>query len=152
VRRHLAGEPVHARGTSRVYRVRRWAKRYRAVLAIALVVARATTVIATTGVRASAPLPVVTGGARRIAVGAEYALDADVSPDGKRVAYVAGTGTVMRLYVADVGGDHATPLATSVRGFHRWPKWSPDGRHIALLSDARIYEISADGGAEDRVL
>jgi Tol biopolymer transport system component/serine/threonine protein kinase len=152
VRRHLVGQPVHARGTSRAYALRRWLTRHRTALATAALVAVATTATVTAFVRAGAPRRLVPGVAHRVAFESEYALDADISPDGRRVAFVAGTGTVMRLYVADVGSDHATPLATSVRGFHRWPRWSPDGRHIALLSDARIYDISADGSAEDRVL
>jgi Tol biopolymer transport system component/serine/threonine protein kinase len=152
VRRHLAGQPVVARGTSRAYRMRRWTGRHRLVLASAIVVAIATTVIATAVTRASSPRRVVPGVARRIAFEPEFALDAEVSPDGRRVAFVAGTGTAMRLYVADVGGGRATALAAKVPGFHRWPRWSPDGRQIALMAGARIYGVSADGQTSDRLL
>ena len=152
VRRHLAGHPVRARGTGRVYRLRRWTGRHRLVLGSAAAVAIATTVIAAVVVRASSPQRVVPGVARRIAFEPEFALDAEVSPDGRRVAFVAGTGTAMRLYVSDIGGDRATPLAGPVSGFQRWPRWSPDGRHIALMADSRIYDISPNGQTSARVL
>jgi Tol biopolymer transport system component/tRNA A-37 threonylcarbamoyl transferase component Bud32 len=152
VRRHLAGEPVRARGASRVYRARRWAVRHRLVLGSTLVVALATTVIATAVVRGSAPRRLVPGGAHRIAFEPEFALDAEVSPDGRRVAFVAGTGTAMRLYVTNADGEHAMPLGATVPGFHRWPRWSPDGRHIALAAGSRIYDVPADSAGASRVL
>jgi Tol biopolymer transport system component/serine/threonine protein kinase len=152
VRRHLAGQPVRARGTSRVYRLRRLVHRHQVALLSAIVVAVATAAIATTVIRASASSRIVPGVARRVASEAELALDAELSPDGRRVAFVAGTGTAMHLYVADVGSNQATPIAESVRGFHRWPRWSPDGRHIALFSNSRIYDVSPDRAFEDRPL
>ena len=152
VRRHLSGEPIRARGTSRVYRMRRWTHRHRLVLGSAVLVAVVTTLVATAVVRASGPRRLVPGVARRIAFEPEFALDAEVSPDGQRVAFVAGTGTAMRLYVTSVGSNRATPLAAKVPGFQRWPRWSPDGRHIALVSESRIYDVTADGSAPDRVL
>jgi Tol biopolymer transport system component len=152
VRRHLAGQPVHARGVSGAYRMRRWASRNRVLLASAVVVALVTTGIAVAVLTASAPRRLVPGVAQRIAFEPEFALDAALSPDGKRVAFVAGSGTVMHLYVANVGGGTAKGLAVNVPGFQRWPRWSPDGRKIALFSDSRIYDISADGSAPDRVL
>ena len=152
VRRHLASQPVRARGTSRVYRVRRWVRRHQVALLTASVVAVATAAVASTVIRANGPSRIVAGVAHRVASEAELALDAELSPDGRRVAFVAGTGTAMHLYVADVGSDHATPLAESVRGFHRWPRWSPDGRHIALFADSRIYDVSPDRAFEDRLL
>jgi Tol biopolymer transport system component len=151
VRRHLAGRPVTARGTSRVYRLRRWTGRHRVALGSGVVVAVLATVIATVVVRASAPTHLVSGVAQRMAVDPELALDAELSPDAKRIAYVAGTGTAMRLYVSDVGSNHATSLGAHVPGFHRWPRWSPDGRHIALLAGARIYDVAVDG-TSDRLL
>jgi Tol biopolymer transport system component/serine/threonine protein kinase len=152
VRRHLAGQPVRARGTSRVYRLRRWTRRHRVVLSSAAAVAVATTAVAVAVITASAPRRVVPGVAQRIPFGSELALDAEVSPDGRRVAFVAGTGTAMHLYVSDIGSDRATALAPNVAGFQRWPRWSPDGRHIALLADSRIYDVSTAGDGTTRVI
>ena len=75
VRRHLAGQPVRARGTSRVYRVRRWARRHRIVLGSAIAVAAVTTAVAAAVVRTSATRRLVPGVARRIAFEPEFALE-----------------------------------------------------------------------------
>ena len=58
----------------------------------------------------------------------------------------------MRLYVATAGSDRAVPLAATIPGFQRWPRWSPDGRHIALMSDSRIYDVSSDSSGGIRAL
>lgn len=56
---------------------------------------------------------------------------AAISPDGKRVAFTAGEGDALRLYVmhADGSGLRAMPEALSVRGA---PSWSPDGSSLAV--------------------
>jgi Tol biopolymer transport system component len=145
VRRHIAGMPVLARGTSQAYRVKRWARRHRVVIASALVVAVASTVAATLVERASATHRLVPGVAHRVPFEPEFALDAELSPDGKRVAYVAGTGTAMQLYVTDSSGSRAQSLGSSLPGLHRWPRWSPDGRSIAIQSESKIHQVAVDG-------
>lgn len=145
VRRHIEGLPLLARGTSRAYRVRRWARRNRTVIASALVVAVASAVAATLVARASATRRLVPGVVHRVAFEPEFALDAELAPDGKRVAFVAGTGTAMQLYVTDSTGSHAKALGASVPGLHRWPRWSPDGRSIAIQSGSKIYRVAVDG-------
>ena len=145
VRRHIAGVPLLARGISPAYRVKRWARRNRVVIASALVVAVASTVAATLVARASATHRLLPGIAHRVPFEPEFALDAELSPDGKRVAYVAGTGTAMQLYVSDSAGGRARALGASVPGLHRWPRWSPDGRSIAMQSASSIYSVAVDG-------
>jgi Tol biopolymer transport system component len=145
VRRHRAGMPVLARGTSQAYRMKRWARRHRVGIASAIVVAVASTVGATLVARATASHRLVPGVAHRVPFEPEFALDAELSPDGKRVAYVAGTGTAMQLYVADSTGSRARALGGTVAGLHRWPRWSPDGRFIAIQAGSAIHQVAVDG-------
>ncbi|HEX6049708.1 MAG TPA: protein kinase [Gemmatimonadaceae bacterium] len=147
VRRHLAGTPVLARGSSPVYRMRRWARRHRVVLGAAAVVAVTSTVIAAAVLRPTIERRLVPGIARRVVFEPELALDGALSPDGRRIAFVAGTETAPRLYVKDLGSERVTPLGDDVPGLHRWPRWSPDGRRLALLAGSRLYEVPSDGSA-----
>jgi Tol biopolymer transport system component/predicted Ser/Thr protein kinase len=144
VRRHLAGQTVEARASDPVYSLRRWARRHRVAAAVGLAAAAITAVAATTLVRANAPKRLVMSAATRIPVDPELSLDAELSPDGTRVAFVAGTGRSMRLFVRELATGRVLALADSVPGFHRWPRWSPDGTHIAIMANSRIYDCSLD--------
>ena len=145
VRAHLAGKTVRARGSDPLYRVLRWMHRNRRAAGVGLVAAAVTAVAATTLVRAGATQILVTSAPTRVPVDPELSLDAELSPDGKRVAFVAGTGKSMRLFVRELATGRVTALADSVPGFHRWPRWSPDGTHIALMADSRIYDCALSG-------
>ena len=146
VRRHLSGQAVLARGTSGVYRARRWVRRYRAVVAGAVAVA-VTAAVAIIATQASHTERLVPGVAARIPFEPEFALDAELTTDGKRIAFVAGTGTAMQLYVTDAGSDRARPIAPQVPGLHRWPRWSADGERIALSAGSRIYLVNVSDGS-----
>src|SRR5215467_1199953 len=95
----------------------------------------------------------------------EHPIDAQISPDGSRVAFV-----VTREYTE---GDHAIPTASIwlvptdgsaparrfTFGAHAdtRPRWSPDGRMLAFLSDRakddvlQVYTIALDGGEAQRL-
>lgn len=51
------------------------------------------------------------------------------SPDGRRIAWYAGTYGWLQIHVANADGSGARPL-TCGRGNHTQPAWSPDGRHV----------------------
>jgi TolB protein len=90
-----------------------------------------------------------------------FGADPGISPDGTRVAYVAGVVDrssdqfVPRLWVmkADGGGKRQLPihLAASDAGAH--PDWSPDGATIIFSGSQdpgefdHIYSVGADGSA-----
>jgi tricorn protease len=76
----------------------------------------------------------------------------EIAPDGKRALFCA------RGDLFTVPAKHgATRNLTASSGVHeRNPKWSPDGKHIAYISDAsgedEIYTIAQDGSGTPRQL
>jgi dipeptidyl aminopeptidase/acylaminoacyl peptidase len=82
--------------------------------------------------------------------------DPQVSPDGARVAYVVTTLDAEKneyrscIKVVPVAGGEARQLTNGPKR-DTAPRWSPDGRHIAFLSErgdekAQVWVIAADGG------
>lgn len=69
------------------------------------------------------------------------------SPDGKQIAYLAGSG----LWRMDAAGSNSHLLAT-LRGSPAWLAWSPDGQTLRFTvtqilgrEGATLWEISSDG-------
>lgn len=86
------------------------------------------------------------------------ALETDVSPDGTRVVYTVREPVltddeskfVTHLYLSGVDGGEPLRL-TYGEATNAMPRWSPDGRYIAFLSDRakgkrNIYVLRVDGG------
>ena len=82
-------------------------------------------------------IPVI-GGAPRLLL--EEASDADVSPDGNRVAFIAGiidsSGVRARLMVAKSDGTGGRELYSIGSVGMGSPRWSPDGKRVALVTTA----------------
>lgn len=76
-----------------------------------------------------------------------------LSPDGDRIAFIAGDSTGSGIYTALVGGEKSVQLTNNPGD--AWPNWSPDGRQIAFYrfsgETQAIYTIPALGGTEHRV-
>jgi len=68
----------------------------------------------------------------------------DVSPDGKTLVF----DLLGDLYVMPIAGGAAKPLTTSI-AWEMQPRWSPDGKQIAFVSDAgggeNVWVMQADG-------
>src|SRR5689334_2285504 len=68
------------------------------------------------------------------------ASDPQISPDGKRVVYVRQFSDVMtdtkyaNLWIVNADGTDHRPLTTGKHSDEN-PRWSPDGKHLAYLSD-----------------
>jgi Tol biopolymer transport system component/tRNA A-37 threonylcarbamoyl transferase component Bud32 len=98
-------------------------------------------------------VPVAGGAPERLAHidggGAAYA---DVSPDGRWIAYTREEGDAERIYIVGVGGGPSRLLLPS-RG--TVPRWSPDGRRIAFSPDrsrlSGIFVVDAGGGTPARL-
>ncbi|HEY1217228.1 MAG TPA: protein kinase, partial [Bryobacteraceae bacterium] len=77
------------------------------------------------------------------------------SPDGKRIAFVSYRSGPLEVWVANADGTQPVPL-TSFGGFTEFPRWSPDGRSIALTAAAPdgsldIWIVDANGGTPHRM-
>lgn len=77
--------------------------------------------------------------------GLEVATDPQISPDGRRIAYVRRSGDIMTdrmrpsIWLIDASTGEQAPLVAGP-GAHSSPRWSPDGSRIAYIS-------TAEGGA-----
>lgn len=90
----------------------------------------------------------------------EYAADPQLSPDGKRIAYVRRSFDIMsdrprgNIWVIDVASGEQRPLLTGTANYAS-PRWSPDGKRLAYVSPvdggAQIYVRWMDTGATARV-
>jgi dipeptidyl aminopeptidase/acylaminoacyl peptidase len=105
-----------------------------------------------------APSPVFTGGDL---FNLTYASDPQISPDGKRIAYVRMSADVMTdryrptIWLIDTATGRQEPLIAG-SGAHRSPRWSPDGRRLAYVSTAegpgaQLHVRWMDGGQTARI-
>ena len=89
----------------------------------------------------------VPGATQRVAFDGALELDPAMSPDGKVVAYASDATGEMRLYVRRGAEGRPVPVSQGIPGYHRWPRWSPDGSRIAFNAEGAIYVVPAFGGA-----
>ena len=109
-------------------------------------VALAALSVGTSGIALAAPAeranPAFTGGDL---FNLSAASDAQISPDGRQIAYVRRSNDIMTdaarsaIWLVDVATGEQRPLVAG-NGNHFSPRWSPDGRRLA-------YASTSEGGA-----
>jgi Tol biopolymer transport system component len=68
-----------------------------------------------------------------------------VSPDGRRVAFVAISGGVSQIWIRSLDAMQARSLAGTEGATHEL-FWSPDGKNVAFDANGKLKRASADGG------
>ncbi len=69
-----------------------------------------------------------------------------ISPDGRSVAYAAGTSVTMRIFVRQVAGGRAIPLTGDSSEAESGPTWSADGTRILFLARGGVFSAPSSGG------
>ena len=69
-----------------------------------------------------------------------------ISPDGRFVAYAAGTSAILRVFVRQVTGGRATPLTNDTVDVQTNPSWSPDGARVLYLARGGVFSAPSSGG------
>jgi Tol biopolymer transport system component len=81
----------------------------------------------------------------RVPEGASFGNSMAVSPDGRRLAFVASDEKdIERVYVRSFDSVGVQPLPGTEAA--RFPFWSPDGTAIAFFTGDRLARVSAAGG------
>jgi serine/threonine protein kinase/Tol biopolymer transport system component len=72
-----------------------------------------------------------------------------LSPDGRRLAFVADRQGQPTLWVRALDSAEARPLPGTERA--RWPFWSPDNRSIGFFADGQMKRVDARGGSPQTI-
>jgi Tol biopolymer transport system component len=68
-----------------------------------------------------------------------------ISPDGRRIAFVAGAPGKSQLYIQSLDALNAAALPGTEGA--SWPFWAPDSRSLGFFAHGQLRRIDADGGA-----
>jgi len=69
-----------------------------------------------------------------------------LSPDGRSVAYAAGTSAALRVFVRPVSGGRAIPLTNDSAAVEWAPSWSSDGARVLFLARSGVFSAPSSGG------
>jgi dipeptidyl aminopeptidase/acylaminoacyl peptidase len=73
-----------------------------------------------------------------------------ISPDGKRMAYLAPVNNVLNVWVGDIGSDNYQPITQDTDRGVRFYFWGADNKHILYIQDSggnenwRLYATNLD--------
>jgi len=69
-----------------------------------------------------------------------------LSPDGKFVAFAAGTAHSMRIFIRPVAGGRTIALSDDTTAMEYFPSWSPDGTQLAFVHNGSVAVAPSLGG------
>ena len=82
-----------------------------------------------------------TEGFTQVTNAAGIELDPAISPDGRMIAYSAGSPGRMHIVLQQLSGQRAIVVSEDIDGEHRGPSWSPDGTQLVFIAQGRTNEI-----------
>jgi serine/threonine-protein kinase len=146
-----AGAVMTARGSARITRAA-----WLVTAGAAAAAVTATLFIAGAGLRRdstarSAPptaLTFILPDEQLLAVGNPSTLE--ISPDGRRVAYIAQQGNTRRIYVREMDGFDSRPVAGTEGASSLF--FSPDGESVGFYSEGALRRVAIDGGISRRIV
>jgi Tol biopolymer transport system component len=94
------------------------------------------------------------GAARPLVPGVGQDMQADISPEGRRIAFASDRGgDDFEIWVVGLDGEGLRQV-TSGEGSKTWPAWSPDGETLlytrAHEGGTELWKIAVDGSANER--
>jgi serine/threonine protein kinase len=95
--------------------------------------------------------PLTLGNMRPVTADDRLEVDPTLSPDGRLIAYAAGTATGMRVFVRSVSEGPTRQLTDTPDALEYHPRWSPDGREILYVTPTGAFVVPASGGLARRV-
>ena len=96
--------------------------------------------------------PLVLGKATQITAEEGLEIHPAISPDGKFVAYSAGSTQHMRIFIRPIAGGRTIPLLDDPGAMQSHPRWSPDGSSILFLDRDGALLAPALGGSARRLV
>jgi Tol biopolymer transport system component/tRNA A-37 threonylcarbamoyl transferase component Bud32 len=94
--------------------------------------------------------PVALGRQSRITDAAGLETDPVISPDGRLIAYSAGTYFQSHIFVRQLSGGPAIDLTAALPGHHTRPRWAPGGDELLFVTNdgaiRRVNRVSTLGG------
>ncbi|HJS47867.1 MAG TPA: protein kinase [Gemmatimonadales bacterium] len=92
------------------------------------------------------PAGLVIGRTDQLTTEAGLEIQPAISPDGRLVAYSAGTSVRMRVFIRPVGGGRTIPLSDDSMAVETQARWSPDGNSLLFLTHGGVSVAPALGG------
>ena len=72
-----------------------------------------------------------------------------ISPDGRRIAFVAATDKVSSLWIRSLDRDDARALPGTEGASNQF--WSPDGRRLGFFANAKLWTVDIAGGLPEEI-